>query len=133
VNTRIEYLYRDAKDFRFYGEVVLPGSPRRGLQRMEADLRKASDADGRFVARQVGLLDLFPWVTGHGSYGRNDHCYHEIASVSLTYSESTDARSPEELIAAFKAIGPDGWCWFDPQSEVRMESETPVEALAQTL
>src|SRR6185437_9204105 len=77
-NTRIEYLYRDANNFKQYEVIVVAGV----LDEYEqCELRNSLTGD-RFVPEQVGMQPLRAGLlaTGPG----DDRAWHEIESISTT-------------------------------------------------
>lgn len=126
MNTRLQYEYRDASSYHWYGEVVVAGE-------MTAELwtriRKASDELEFFIADQVGLPEVFGFQPGGHQqeperergfpFDRDDdHCWHrwldDPGAWSLTTNAPTDARDVAGLVAAFESANHAGWKQFDP-------------------
>ncbi len=84
-----EYLYRDADNFKAYGEVLLSGGVTDGI---EEKLRSLLAYEENFVAEQVGLTVLYPqlWKFSNGPT-KADHAFHEF--VSLRAANKNDFES----------------------------------------
>lgn len=101
-NTRLNYMYRDASNYKQAGSAVFGGtvSPERYQQFVDA-LPKGSSGEPEFVPEQVGLADLKEEMGG--SY-EDDNGWHEVLGVEET-SELPDRNDTfEEFIARCLAI-----------------------------
>lgn len=108
MNTRVEYLYRDASNYKQWGEVVFRGDCDATLQhRLTATL----DSGAFFVAHQVRLPELF---FSDALYA-DDHCLHELAEVSATEEPANDAfdRTIAEFVAEMEVALAAGWSAFE--------------------
>ncbi len=89
-NSLLEYMYRDASNWKFHGEVVVAGHL--AISDLEPFL-----ADGEFfVPEDVGLAALRPSVTNE-----DDHIYHSIESIEPS-DRPVSGISATNLIAAFR-------------------------------
>ena len=107
-NTLFSYLYRDAGNYKQFGEIVFAGAPTDELlQRLEKTL---SDHI-LFIARQVDVPEVSFEATG--TYQRNidDHPWHEFESMEPTEDPPDDARhrTIEELVTQFESASKAGW------------------------
>mgnify|MGYP006188608141 CR=1 FL=1 len=100
-----EYLYRDAANWKTYGEALLTGcwSPS-----LAARIEAALDGDRLFVAEQVGLPALQPvHAANYGSDPDLDHPFHEFVQLRPGTPEdllgSDPAGSVEAMVEAFRA------------------------------
>ena len=76
MNTRVEYLCRDAANHKSFGAVVFRGSATPEQLRR---LRAALISSDLLFADQVGLATLAPWRRGEAVYDENlDHEFHEL-------------------------------------------------------
>lgn len=66
MNTRFDYLYRDAGNWKRYGSVLFRGAPEEGL---EDRFRRACDRWELFIAGQVRLPELFFFVPEENEHG----------------------------------------------------------------
>lgn len=103
-HTVFEYLYRDASNYKAYGEVLLKGS-------MSGDavqkLKDCLEDFGVFVAEQVGIPvlceELYQYSDGPTD---DDHAYHEFVLCRKATPEDIDTLplwgSTQHLLAIFQ-------------------------------
>jgi hypothetical protein len=108
VNTRIVYLYRDGSNYKRWGRVVFGGACDAAMREL---LVAALDGGGLFIARQVGLPELF----FEGSVYADDHCWHELAEVDATEDAVDDPRGRTigEFVEEVVRAAVDGWRVFE--------------------
>lgn len=101
-----EYLYRDAANWKTYGEALLTGcwSPS-----LVARIEAALDGDRLFVAEEVGLPALqAPHAATYGGDPRLDHAFHEFVQLRPATPEDLLGSGPvcsvEDLAEAFHAV-----------------------------
>jgi hypothetical protein len=91
--TAFDYLYRDAGNFKAFGNVLLDGSV---TEADEQVIRQILDAGEHFIAEQVGVpplyAQLYRWSDGPTD---SDHCWHEFVGLR---------RVPERVEPMFAAI-----------------------------
>jgi len=75
MNTQLEYLYRDASNYKEWGRVAFRGGCDASLRHR---LSVALDTGEFFVAHQVRLPELF---FEDGRIDGDDHCFHELTEV----------------------------------------------------
>lgn len=106
--TELEYMYRDAGNYKAYGTVLLSGSIDPSDRR---DIVSKMDDGLYFIAEQVGLPTLYheleKWSSGPT---RDDHCWHEfldfVEHPQLSEPETTSAwGSAALLIDRFRRVG----------------------------
>lgn len=109
VNTKINYLYRDASNYKQHNEVVIAGK----ITEQQISTIVSCLSDGEyFIPKQVGLPE-----TRFSEWTEDDHCWFELSRYSF---ENTD-RIPtigitiEELISNFEKAK-DNWDDSDPNS-----------------
>lgn len=101
MNTRIDYLYRDAANYKKGGHVVITGEC--SVAQIEA-LRKAcmvEDDNAFFVPAAVDMPMLNtdePWDD------EIDHPYHALGEASMTSDQASDTRTIGDLIDSFSGI-----------------------------
>lgn len=80
INIKFSYLYRDAGNYKNYGEVVLANPDDLSLGEIETLIRSKLIDGLWFCADQFGLPDLHfgDWDNGL------DHAWHEFEAVSYT-------------------------------------------------
>jgi hypothetical protein len=107
-NTRVTYLYRDGSNYKRWGRVVFGGVCDAA---MRGRLVAALDGGDLFIARQVGLPELF----FEGSVYSDDHCWHELAEVEATEDAVDDPRGRTfgEFVDAVTLVAAGGWAVFE--------------------
>jgi hypothetical protein len=85
MNTLLEYLYRDASNYKQHGSVVLTGAM--SLK----DVRHLLIDGQYFIPSQAGLPDLQHKFKAQGfDYPtEDDHAWHEIVSMRTTTKQAT--------------------------------------------
>lgn len=83
MNIRIDYLYRDAGNWKTYGSQVLAGVL---TPEQITTIREACDEGERFIASQVGLPDLQPrGAAAGGTFPTDDdHVWSELETIQAT-------------------------------------------------
>ena len=112
-NTLFRYLYRDADNYKEWGQVVLGGPP---SPEYEKRIRQACLPDGLFVAQQIGIPTVYLFGDGQGSPTVADHGYHQFWGLETTDEAVTDedGRFIEDLVLGFEEIARDGWNVVEP-------------------
>ncbi len=101
MNTIIQYLYRDASNYKKWNEVIIRGElSSEQLERIEACL-----FDGEyFVPRSVGLPEVR--ITDYRT--DDDHCWFEwaVCDVEMEFTEAcpTVDMSADELVERFEQV-----------------------------
>jgi hypothetical protein len=97
MNTKINYLYRDAGNWKFRGSFIVGGVLAR------QDLEPFMFNIEWFVPHQVGLKHLLiePW-------GEDDHLLYELEDFEET-NEQDCICTAEELIGRFASANTRGW------------------------
>ena len=99
MNTRIEYLYRDACNYKVWQEVILAG------EITEEDKHKIADSleeETYFIPEQLGLPLRREWAITE-----DDHCFCELCpeeAFALTEDAATDDRNIHELAEEFEQV-----------------------------
>ena len=97
LNTRIEYFYRDASNYKFHGDFVVGGTLSKG------DLSPYLFDAEWFVPTEVGLPHLLDLPMNE-----DDHWLHEFAELVPT-DEGSPICTASELIERFRAASYRGW------------------------
>jgi hypothetical protein len=98
VNTRINYLYRDAANYKQFGEVVVAGSMERNQL---APLLKDQEF---FIPSKVGMADIQPDMRTE-----DDHIWHEIISLEQTSENPSLGITADQLLQRFKSAFENSW------------------------
>jgi hypothetical protein len=96
-NTELEYLYRDASNYKWFDSVIVAGHLTLN------DLKKYLIDGEYFVPELVGMKCLTPEIRNE-----DDHDWHEIVSLKPT-TLAANFLSAEELVLKFKAQYLAGW------------------------
>lgn len=74
-----EYLYRDAGNWKAWGQLLLEGTP---TSNDLAELDASFESGELFIAEQLGVPTLFQtFWTQYGGPTQDDHPWHEFAGV----------------------------------------------------
>jgi len=113
-NVKFTYLYRDASNYKNWGEVIFRNPDGLQLQEIEDRLRQFLTSDDTFIANQVRIPEVFLFPPGEPT--EDDHCFHECASMETTDEPATDAfrRSVLEFTQECANAAASGWLGFDP-------------------
>jgi hypothetical protein len=101
-----EYLYRDAANFKAWGQLLLKGAWTEQCQRRLDSLL----GDGLFVAEQVGIPALYAELYQHSGGHRtaDDHAFHEFDCVRQATDGEARLLQPwgtvEQLLTAFEKV-----------------------------
>jgi len=102
-----EYLYRDADNYKAFGEILLTGKV---TDNNIEELKSLLDSGEYFVAEQVGIPTLYSqlWKYSNGPTVA-DHAYHEFSELRPATSgevESMDLWGDvESLLSKFRCAG----------------------------
>jgi len=102
-NTKIQYLYRDADNYKEWNEVILAGEITDEQKKVIMDA-----CDGEyFIPEQVGL----PITRPDDNITEADHCFCELYDdyIYLTDDEPTEGITIDELVEKFKDAKKNGW------------------------
>ncbi|MCW4470637.1 hypothetical protein OGH69_16820 [Flavobacterium sp. MFBS3-15] len=80
MNIKLNYLYRDASNYKNYGSVVFSNSNHVSLRSIESAIRQNLIDSEYFVAEIWQLPSLF-----FSEQNKDDHIWHEYESVEFTY------------------------------------------------
>lgn len=100
MNIRFEYLYRDAGNFKNWGEVIFSNPSDLEAELILVMANKALIERAYFVANKVGVPDLY--FPEHDD--ELDHGWHEAHSFQPTLKEPNDCqdRSIEEFLESLR-------------------------------
>lgn len=122
MNTKFSYMYRDAANYKKFGEVVFKGEAQKCQPFLDVNslskyiLTLCDTPDGNFIASQVRIPDLF---LAPGEYELDeeiDHCYHELVGTPFELTDSCPSIdcTIAEFVGLFEKANKDGWKVFDP-------------------
>ncbi len=95
----LEYLYRDASNYKQYGRVVLAGAL------SIKDIRHLLIDGEYFIPSQAGLPDLQHKFRAQGfEYPtEDDHAWHEVISLRLTVKEPTVSMRRKNFLSRLRS------------------------------
>lgn len=100
-----EYQYRDASNYKAWGEMLLSGVP---SQNDIATLRARLESDVYFVAEQVGIPALYQQLWDFGGPNCDDHALHEFVALREANEDEIKSLrlfgSLSDLLKAFEAV-----------------------------
>ena len=96
-NTRITYCYRDASNYKFWGEFVVEGQLNR------SQLEPYLFDGGWFVPEKVGLKHLLT-----EAWSEDDHLLHELCDFEYTTTSGAIC-SADLFVERFKAAHRNDW------------------------
>ena len=109
-NTRFNYSYRDASNYKAWGSVVF----RSGIDgALSARLSTTLESAEFFIADQIRLPEVF---LADWPLDLDDHCWHAFSDTELTNDAPDDAhdRTIEEFVKEVERASREGWKVFDP-------------------
>ena len=114
-NIKLQYLYRDASNYKKWAEVVFSNDEGLSIDAVTKALRDGFSDDALFIAHQVRVPEVFLFAEYHLT--PDDHCFHEFYSVEVTSDLPNDAfsRSISQFVTEVATEGQRGWIAFDPQ------------------
>ena len=120
MNLKFSYLYRDAGNFKSWGEIVFLNPERLSMVSIQQRLEAAFDSHELFIAHQIDVPEVF--LYNDGNVSANDHCFHEFGSIDSTDEATNDLkhRSISQFLADVERAEKEGWKAFDPATEWRL-------------
>ena len=109
-NTAFVYLYRDADNYKKWGEVIFAGAYDDGY---EEAIKEACHAYEFFVAKQVGIPEVFLWQEEGWEPTVADHGWHQFWELKPSEGEADDVRgrSIGEFVEQIRRVGDRGRGW----------------------
>ena len=97
MNTKIGYMYRDASNYKEYGEIIVEGII------LSEQIQPFLYEGEFFIPEQVGLIELQDRLRSFPS--EDDHVWHSLELVEPTEEEADHEDSAEVLLEKFSKIG----------------------------
>ena len=108
MNTKVEYLYRDASNYKVHNEAVIKGTLT--TEQIE-EIMSCRDCAEYFIPQQVGLPEK-----RFGKITEDDHCWFEICKEGFSETDQVNTvdLTAEELYRNFLAASGnwDEWAWL---------------------
>ena len=111
---KFNYLYRDAGNYKKWGDVTFSNSEKMTAEEVSSRLRKAFDSGSLFIAAQIKIPEVF--LFPEWDLSLDDHCFHEFVSVELSDESTSDQRrrSIKSFVEEVESESKRGWFAFDP-------------------
>lgn len=94
LNIKLSYLYRDAGNYKQFGDIVFNNPENFTLDEINAKLKSLLIDGEYFVATQWQIPTLYTFPFDE----ELDHTWHEFESLTSTREKATDERSISEFI-----------------------------------
>lgn len=107
-NTQIDYMYRDAGNYKKFETVIFNGAITPCQIKIIEESFMPDFEETDFLPRQVDLAPLCPWVDEDEYDDELDHMIHTISGVKLVDSPDNGI-SIVDLVNKFAAARADGW------------------------
>lgn len=109
-NVRLNYLYRDASNYKKWGAVIFSNPDARALEKIEEELTACFEEQMYFIASQVDIPEVFLFISDY-PFSDDDHFFHEYDSIERTYEDANDSkgRSISEFVEQCKFVKQRGW------------------------
>ena len=119
-NVKFVYLYRDASNYKAWGEVIFDNTDNLVLYEIEERLRRSLDGGEYFLANQVCIPEVF--LFQKDIFTEDDHYYHEFHCVEYTSNQCTDfyGRSIKTFVEQVEHVG-----WYDWPLDMRVKGPIP--------
>ncbi|RJQ47686.1 MAG: hypothetical protein C4538_04890 [Nitrospiraceae bacterium] len=88
-NIKLIYLYRDASNYKAWGEIIFRNPDKLNLNEIEERLRGSFDCREFFIASQIYIPEVFLFI--HDRFTEDDHFFHEFDAVEFTTEQTTIA------------------------------------------
>ena len=137
-NVSFKYLYRDASNYKLYGEAVFTNHTFMPIDEIEKQIRSCLKDGEFFIARQVNIEERFFDVL----HEDDDHPWHEFNLVEMTTEPAFDPenwnqhkhkRDITEFIAELEKAKRVGWDELKVRADVASMQEKQKDKLKQTL
>lgn len=125
-NISFSYLYRDAGNYKKWGQIVFNNPNNLKIEKIDRRLRNAFDKlyedVSLFIADQIQIPEVFLYQSTEATEA--DHCYHEFDKCEVTEDEPNDLlnRSISDFIEEVEQQSRLGWKVFNPTSQILIDS-----------
>jgi hypothetical protein len=127
---KFNYLYRDAGNYKSWGEVIFSNPDGLNLGEIDRQLKLRFDQEILFVAHQINIPEVFLYA--EQNLNADDHCFHEYDSVEIIkmINSEIDKRSITQFIKQVEFASISGWEAFNPMdkiTEIREYSNSDIK------
>ena len=115
---KFNYLYRDAGNYKSWGEIIFSNPDDLNLEEIDRRLRLGFDQEILFVAHQINVPEVFLYA--EQNLNDDDHCFHEYDSVEVIElcDSETDKRSIKQFLEQVDFASTSGWEVFNPMNKI---------------
>ncbi|MCA9900739.1 MAG: hypothetical protein H6654_10170 [Ardenticatenaceae bacterium] len=115
---KFNYLYRDAGNYKSWGELIFSNPDNLDLIDIDIQLRLEFIQEIFFVAHQINVPEIFLYT--ENSLNEDDHCFHEYNSVENVelFEFEPDKRSIKQFLEQIDIASNLGWKAFNPLIEI---------------
>lgn len=108
-NVKLTYLYRDASNYKAWGEITFANPEYLLLEEIEESLATCFLDGIFFVASQVGIPEVF--LFHEYPFSEDDHFFHEFVAVESSDGQAmaSDRRSIKKFIEQCNFANQKGW------------------------
>ena len=117
MNTKIEYLYRDAHNYKVGNTAVVAGEI--SEEDRQYIFEHCLDDDEWFIPHKVGLPEKTFVDLGYKYDAEADHPYFELESIEATEDQPTVSVTAEQLAERFKTFS--GRNWMEEEADTAKE------------
>jgi len=109
-NVRLNYLYRDASNYKKWGAVVFSNPDAWSPEKIEGDLTAYFQDQMYFIASQVDIPEVFLFINDY-PFSEDDHFFHEYDSIEQTEEDVNDlrGRTIKEFVEQCKIVKRKSW------------------------
>ena len=132
-NISFQYLYRDASNYKLYGQAIFTNNTGLSIEEVEKRIRACLQDGEFFIARQVHIQERF-----FDALYTDDHPWHEFAQVTLTAEPLWDPdgipeRDITDFLAELEKAHSEGWNEMNVRDDMKRLMEKQKARLKQTL
>ena len=124
-NIKFNYLYRDAGNYKEFGNVIFSNPDLLTLHKLAMPLAETFSSERLFIAHQIRVPEVFLYTQGNAT--SDDHCFHEFDCVEETLEGPNDRhfRSIVEFLVEIQCEAKRGWKAFDPHQPPHGQPVSP--------
>ena len=115
MNTRIEYLYRDADNYKVRNTAVVSGEI--SAEEQAYIFANCLDEENAFIPSKVGLPEKKFEDLGYAYDAQADHPFFELNDFEPTEDPPTVDMTAEQLAERFKAFAGESWLAYSPEQD----------------
>ena len=127
------YMYRDASNYKQYGETIFSNEKQLSVDEVEKQTRACLNEGEYFIARQIHIEERF-----FDALYDDDHPWHEFVRVEATSApafdpESDHGRDISEFLAELETAHGAGWDEMNVREDLARQFTEQKQSLKQRL